>query len=164
MHNHIIRTGILAFAAFLSANAQTEWTSYGGDPGSQRYSKLKQIDTKNVQNLKRAWTFHTGDSSGFFESAPLVINSVVYFTSPNAGVFALELETGKQIWKYEAKNFTRRGLSYWPGDAQSSPRLITGVGNTMIALDLKTGKLIPGFGKEGVVDIAPTRMESAPVI
>ena len=164
MHNPIIRTGILAFAAFLSANAQTEWTSYGGDPGSQRYSKLKQIDTKNVQNLKRAWTFHTGDSSGFFESAPLVINSVVYFTSPNAGVFALELETGKQIWKYEAKNVTRRGLSYWPGDAQSSPRLITGVGNTMIALDLKTGKLIPGFGKEGVVDIAPTRMESAPVI
>src|SRR5262249_25018398 len=56
--------------------AQTDWLNFGQDPGATRYSTLTQIDAGNVKNLKRAWTFHTGDKSGFFESTPLVVNSI----------------------------------------------------------------------------------------
>jgi len=55
-------------AAGAYVRAQNNWLSWGQDPGGTRFSTLNQINTSNVGNLKRAWTFHTGDSSGFFES------------------------------------------------------------------------------------------------
>ena len=48
-----------------------------------RYSTLEQITTSNVATLKRAWTFHTGDKTGFFESTPLVVDGVMYFAAGN---------------------------------------------------------------------------------
>ena len=86
------------------------WLKFGG-------SFPRRPSTDNVASLKRAWTFHTGDKSGFFESTPLVIDSVMYFASGSA-FFALDAVTGQQIWKVPAVKTTRRGVSYWPGDAK----------------------------------------------
>ena len=66
-------------AAFVVA--QNNWVYFGQDQGATKYSTLAQINTGNVKNLKRAWTFHTGDKSGFFESTPLAIDSVMYFSA-----------------------------------------------------------------------------------
>ena len=77
---------------------QNNWVSFGQDQGGTKFSTLAQINTSNVKDLKRAWTFHTGDKSGFFESTPLVIDSVMYFSAAN-GVYALDAVTGQQIWK-----------------------------------------------------------------
>ena len=63
---------------------QNNWTSFGQDAGGTKFSTLAQINTENVKGLKRAWTFHTGDKSGFFESTPLVIDGVLYFSAPTA--------------------------------------------------------------------------------
>ena len=62
-----------------STHGQKDWLYYGQDQGASRYSTLSQISTSNVATLKRAWTFHTGDKSGFFESTPIVVDSVMYF-------------------------------------------------------------------------------------
>src|SRR5438034_9366237 len=78
-------------------NAGANWPLPLGEPGASRYSTLTQINTSNVAQLKRAWTFHT--QSGRFSGAPMVVDSVMYF-SANNGVFALDAVTGKQIWKY----------------------------------------------------------------
>ena len=78
-------------------DAGANWPLPLGGPGGARYSTLTQINTSNVSQLKRAWTFHTG--SGRFSGAPMVIDSVMYF-SANNGVFALDAVTGTQIWKY----------------------------------------------------------------
>ena len=72
-----------------SVRAQDNWMHYGQDAGATKYSTLTQINTTNVSRLKRAWTFHTGDTSGFFESTPLVIDSVMYFCAQN-GIYALD--------------------------------------------------------------------------
>ena len=80
-----------------SGDAGRDWPHSHGDLGSTRYSTLTQINASNVQNLKRAWTFHTG--SGRFASAPMVVDGVMYFSAPN-GVYAIDGVTGKQIWKY----------------------------------------------------------------
>jgi glucose dehydrogenase len=144
--------------------AQHGWPYPGRDPGATRYSPLRQINTHNVTRLGRAWTFHTGDPDENVnsEGAPLVVGGVMYLVA-GKGVFALNPETGEQIWKYETKGTQRRGLSYWPGDGKTPPRLFLGVsGKQMLALDAKTGKPAAGFGDGGFVSgDAPS---SAPVI
>jgi len=144
---------ILFLPAALGAQSQGDWPYAGHDPGAQRYSPLKQINARNVKKLRRAWTFHTGDPAGNVnsEGAPLVVNGVMYLVA-GKNVYALEPETGRQIWKYETKGTRPRGASYWPGDSQTSPRIILGVaGNQMLALDVKTGKPAEEFGDGGFV-------------
>src|SRR5689334_21630605 len=78
-------------------DAGRNWASPQGDLGGTRYSTLTQINTTNVRQLKRAWTFRTG--SGRFANAPMVVDSVMYFSAPN-GVYAVDAVTGQQLWKY----------------------------------------------------------------
>jgi quinoprotein glucose dehydrogenase len=80
-----------------NAAAGRNWTAVNGDQGGTRYSTLNQITVDNVSRLRRAWTFKTG--SGRFASAPMVVDSVMYFSVPS-GVLALDAVTGQQIWKY----------------------------------------------------------------
>ena len=134
----------------LPLTGQNNWTSFGQDPGGTKFSTLAQINTKNVKELKRAWTFHTGDKGGFFESTPLVIDSVLYFSAAN-GVYALDAVTGEQIWKYETTSTTRRGLTYWPGSDGLAPRIFTSTATGLAALDAKTGTPITTFGEKGVI-------------
>jgi glucose dehydrogenase len=154
--------GALFFAA--TALAQTDWPTSGHDPGDQRFSPLTQINEKNVGKLVRAWTFHTGDPKDDTgsEGAPLVVDGVLYFDA-GKNVFALDPVTGQQIWKFETKGTRPRGLSYWPGDANTPPRIILGVaGSQMLALDAKSGRPADGFGAGGLVDgVSPA---AAPVI
>src|SRR5215211_3906540 len=77
--------------------AGRNWTFPSGDQGATRFSTLDQITTANVANLERAWTYHTG--SARFAGAPMVVDSVMYFSAPN-GVYAVDAVTGTQIWKY----------------------------------------------------------------
>ena len=94
------RIALAALAIPLLTGAQ-EWPSYGGDPGGMKYSPLKQIDKTNVERLRPAWIFHTGDVSdgtrwptrSAFESTPLVVDGVMYVTTPFSRVIALDAET-----------------------------------------------------------------------
>jgi glucose dehydrogenase len=148
----------IAVAAVATARAQNNWVHAGQDQGHTKYSTLDQINTSNVQRLQPAWTFHTGDKSGFFESTPLVIDGVMYLSGQN-GVFAIDPHTGGQIWKFEANGTTRRGPSYWPGDAKTPARLTISSGTRLISLDAKTGRLVPEFGEGGFIDMG-TQMAS----
>ena len=156
---------ILATLLFPAAlRAQNDWPNPGHDPGAARYSPLAQINRHNVTHLRRAWTFHTGDPAGDVnsEGAPIVVGGVMYLVAGKT-VYALNPETGEQIWKYETKGTQRRGLAYWPGDPATPPRIFLGVaGKQMLALDARTGKPATEFGDAGFVSgDAPS---SAPVI
>src|SRR4051812_15898465 len=89
-----------------------EWRFYGGDAGGTRFSPLQQINRGNVGSLKRAWTYHTGEVNrggnatdrhrvAPFESTPLVIDGVLYFSTPANRVIALDAETGEEIWQFD---------------------------------------------------------------
>jgi quinoprotein glucose dehydrogenase len=155
---------IAATVVLLSARAhgQKDWVYYGQDQGATRYSSLAQITTDNVSRLKRAWTFHTGDKQGFFESTPIVVDSVAYFAAGN-GFYAVDAVTGTQIWKVDATRTTRRGVSYWPGDGRTPPRIIASAGTKLMALDAKTGKPSAGFGVDGAVDLDDTMSSPAAI-
>jgi len=154
-------TAVILFSAS-PAWSQSNWSSYGQDQASSRFSKLTQINTSNITKLARAWTFHTGGESQN-EATPVVVDSVIYLSSPN-GYFAVDAVTGEQIWKFSADDTTTRGVAYWPGDKTSPPRILGSVSKgRIVALDARTGKPVEEFGEGGYVDIK-TRMTSPPAI
>src|SRR6266566_2441893 len=99
--NLVIVAGTAALVSGVVAQnanrAGRDWPSPQADAGGTRFSTLTQINTNNVTDLTRAWTFHTG--SGRFSVSPMVIDSVMYFSAPN-GVYAVDAVTGEQIWKF----------------------------------------------------------------
>lgn len=91
-----------AFLVSLSANAFAEgWPVYGGDDGNTRFSKLKQINTKNVTDLKVAWTLQLG-SLRSQESTPIVVGDTLFVTSSFGpkNLFAVNAKTGEVLWRY----------------------------------------------------------------
>lgn len=158
----LIPAGALCFVALPALFAQaSDWPMYNRDSAGTRYSPLTQINTKNVSKLQVAWTYQLrsagtgrGSRGSGSEATPIVIDDVMYL--PAAGrVVALNPESGREIWRYELPSGSpsNRGVTYWPGDKNNPPRIIFTSGKTMYGLNAKTGKLDPGFGKEGQVDL-----------
>lgn len=144
----------MRYGAFLllttMAFGQTDWPSFGNDPGAMRYSSLRQIHAGNVDRLKLAWTFRTEKPGS--EAVPIVVDGVMYVTAPD-GVYALVPETGELLWKYDASPSALRGLAYWHGAEGLHSRVFSGNGPFLLALDVTTGKPAPGFGEEGRLDL-----------
>jgi glucose dehydrogenase len=134
---------------------------YNRDLSGTRFSPLTQINTRNVARLKKVWSYHVPAAS---EVTPIVVNGVMYLPAGKT-VVALEPETGKEIWSHEVTSggVSRRGVAYWPGDGDSPPRILLTAGRRMIALNAKTGRIDPGFGKEGEVDLG-IPYNSAPTV
>jgi quinoprotein glucose dehydrogenase len=133
-----------------------DWPMFNRDLAGTRYSPLTQITPANVTKLTQAWSyrlqpaaFRFATASGMSELTPLVVNGVMYI-SAQTRVMALEPETGKEVWRYEVQGgqASPRGVAYWPGDRQSPPRIVFTAGPNLIALNARTGKVDPGFGKE----------------
>lgn len=154
-----VAIGIALSASLVSAqSAGTDWPAYGNDAGSTKFSPLKQITPANVAKLKLAWTYDTGETGGTDEITPLVIHNVMYVATPQQHVIALNAETGKEIWKYAGEGtggrFSEyRGVSYWPGDGQATPKIVFVSESKLIELDAETGQLVPSFGDSGMVDL-----------
>ena len=173
---------IFVVGATSALQAQTDWRVYGNDPGGMRYSVLTQVNTENVSKLQLTWTYNTSEAvSSAAQGAaeiqgsgqgrrrtfrrqrrsqvtPLVIDNVMYLTTPFNRAVALEPETGKEIWQYEIHadlgRPALRGLVHWSGNEQSPPTLFFGTGGGfLVALNAKTGKLVPGFADEGVLNL-----------
>src|SRR5436305_5442725 len=151
----LLAASALAISAIAALSQTGQWPAYGHDPGGARYSPLTQINTRNVSTLVRAWTYHTGDK-GNFETTPIVVENVMYFSTQGQKIVAVEPETGKEIWKFDPQSRARelRGVTYWPGNKQTAPRILFGTSDgRLIALDAKTGKLAPGFGDNGTLNL-----------
>ena len=143
---------LLVTGAAPQRKTDTDWPSFGRDPGAQRYSPLTQITPQNVSQLQPAWSFDTGVTN--LQVTPIVIDGLMYL-SGGTSVFALEPETGKEIWRYDPKSkVARRGVAYWPGDGTLRPRLFAGVADgRLVSLDARTGEPVAAFGDRGFVDL-----------
>lgn len=166
---------VVASLVLPTLHAQNDWPTYGHDPGGQRFSPLKQINSKNVSRLVPAWSYQMKKEGQPFrasQSLPLVVNGVLYLSWPYNHVAALEPETGKVLWEYTAPGDFRgnlgsmRSLAYWPGDAQTSPQILFGTEDgELYSLNAKTGQPNPAFGNEGVVNLkTPEVMNGFPTL
>ena len=121
------------------------WLMVGRDYSNQRWSPLNQINSTNVNQLKVAWMYQTGISRlGSFETSPVVVDGVMYVTTPYNVAMAVDARTGKELWRYEHKLGTQ---IYCCGP---NNRGVAISGNTvymltldarLVALDSKTGKV-----------------------
>jgi quinoprotein glucose dehydrogenase len=171
--SQLILCGLLTLCCLRVGFAQSnplEWRFYGGDEGGTRYSTLKQINRANVDSLRRAWTYHTGelelglktaDFKASFSCTPLVIDGVMYISTPSSRVIALNAETGSEIWKFDPqankprREFnSHRGVAYWENQTKTNRRILFGtVDGHLIALNAASGKPVSDFGTSGFVDL-----------
>jgi quinoprotein glucose dehydrogenase len=144
-----------------------EWRSYGGDLGNTHYSPLDQINAGNFSKLQVAWRFKTdnlGPRPEFnFEGTPLMANGVIYSTAgTRRAVVALDAANGELLWVHgehegargtaAPRQLSGRGLAYWT-DGREERILYVTPGYRLVALDAKTGNLVPSFGTGGLVDL-----------
>ncbi|QJP09282.1 glucose/quinate/shikimate family membrane-bound PQQ-dependent dehydrogenase [Pseudomonas multiresinivorans] len=106
------------------AHAQKDWAHYGNTEGGSRFAALDQINRGNVDKLKVAWTYHTGDvaisdgNGAEDQLTPLQVGDKVFICTPHNNLIALDADTGKELWKNEinaqSKVWQRcRGMAYF---------------------------------------------------
>jgi len=137
-----------------------DWSVYSGGPESSHYSKLTQINRDNVDRLQVAWTFDSGDSFPGSENEcnPIVVNGVLYATTPAINVVALDAATGKLLWRFDPNVGLRvigkmrsRGVTYWSDGTEQ--RIFVAVRQYLYSLDAQTGKPAGNFGDSGRIDL-----------
>ena len=162
---------VLVLAASVKVLVQSsgdiEWTTYGGDLASTRYSPADQIDASNFGDLEIAWrltTHNFGPTPEYnFQSTPLMVGGVIYTTAgTRRAVLAADATTGELLWMHRVDEGDRgaaaprrrsgRGLAY-RDDGGSGQILYVTPGYTLISLDAATGQPTPGFGDAGIVDL-----------
>jgi quinoprotein glucose dehydrogenase len=147
-----------------------EWRSYLSDKGFSHFSPLSQIDTSNVSRLQEVWRYDAGGASENgatqMQCSAIVVEGVLYCTSPLLHLFALNAATGEELWRFNpSSDFgllpnPNRGVAYWEGHsgddatgAMEEPRILFTAGSFLYAISARTGKPIPAFGNDGKVDL-----------
>ncbi|MCA1585077.1 MAG: PQQ-binding-like beta-propeller repeat protein [Acidobacteria bacterium] len=168
------RAGLL-LAALLSSSgasgAAQEWPAYGADQAGTKYSPLDGINRRNVERLAVAWEWRPGEQPreelgtrpGNFQNTPLMIDNMLYVSTPYNQVAALDAETGEQRWIFDPKayedgqppngtGFVHRGVAAWRDAGKL--RIFLNSRYRLICLDAVTGKPVETFGDGGTVDIS----------
>jgi quinoprotein glucose dehydrogenase len=125
------------------------WEAYGGGAEQIRYSSLAQIDRSNVSRLEVAWTFDAAEVGGL-QTNPIVVDGVLYTTTPRHKVVALDAATGVAKWVF-ASGIEGRGPNR--GVTFAAGRIFTAQGPYIYALDAATGVPIASFGQDGRIDL-----------
>lgn len=140
-----------AFTAEQLVELPTEmWATFAGNLANQRYSPLDQIDTSNVANLKAVWRTGLGGSGvtprASNQGEPLYYDGVLYVTTSDNDVFAIDVDSGDIIWSYYANLPVERRAACcgWAsrGVGMGAGKIFVGRQDAMlVALDQTTGKV-----------------------
>src|SRR5439155_6632763 len=154
---------LLVAAGCASQGPNTDWRVAGGDPGNTRFSSLDQINVTNIRQLQVAWVYHTGDlppdRHGEIQATPIVVDGVLYATTPKVPVIALRADKGTLLWRFDAfpnrstQPHVNRGVVYWADGGGHDRRIFFSVERRLYALDARTGRPIPTFGDSGSIDL-----------
>ncbi|HZM96539.1 MAG TPA: PQQ-binding-like beta-propeller repeat protein, partial [Vicinamibacterales bacterium] len=167
--------GALTMSVLLPSSAQqgrsVSWPLHNLDLAGSRYSTLDQINTSNVKTLTPRWLFQHGVIDGVSnQTTPIIVDEVMYVTDSRGSVYAVNAVDGHLLWTYDVTSllgggrsegyiFRNRGVCYADGVVY-----VAG-GSFLFALDAKTGKPLPGFGKDGqasvILDVLKTRYPDA---
>nr|WP_245941373.1 pyrroloquinoline quinone-dependent dehydrogenase [Cereibacter changlensis] len=163
-----------ARAALPVLETGADWPAYGGSTEARRFSPLDQINTTNIGNLERVWTFNTGDlpteaAEGQYspENTPLKVGDDLFVCTPMGMIIAVDAATGLEEWRFDPEvsedaipyGATCRGVAYFetPGaaaDELCANRILWGTLDArLIAVDAALGQPCADFGENGEVDL-----------
>jgi glucose dehydrogenase len=126
----------------IADSESVDWSKYGNNYANHRFSELNQITTKNVDQLELAWSYQTGIKKTF-QTSPIVIDGVMFITTPLNDVISLNAENGQEVWRYR---HDLKGDKFCCGPANRGPAVANGkvftvtIDARLIALDQKTGE------------------------
>jgi quinoprotein glucose dehydrogenase len=165
-------------------NVGKDWPAYGGSTLATRYSPLDQITLENVSKLEKVWTFRTGDMPSKQaidryspETTPLKVGEHLFVCSAKNILISIKAGLGTEEWRFDPKvadeaipeGATCRGVAYYETADDADPsqvcatRIIEGTLDArLIAVDAKTGRPCPNFGKNGSVDLTVGLGETVP--
>ena len=130
----------------LNSDAEPEnWLMYSGNYFSQRYSRLSQINDRNVGQLQMQWAFQL-EALDEAETTPVVVDGVMYVTESPSNVIALDAATGSQYWRYNHE--MPEGLTYCCGRNNRGVAVLgdrvylSTLDAHLVALDAKTGAVL----------------------
>src|SRR5262249_46099737 len=164
-----VSAGLMVYGARAQGNKKSgkssgrqyrEWRMFGGGPENIHYSTLDQITRDNVHQLEVAWRFDSGDEfpGSEMQCNPIIVDGVMYATTPKLRVIALDAGNGKKIWSFDPNEGRRplgkmrnRGVMYWEDGAEK--RIFFGFRHWLYSLDAKTGQLVKSFGEQGRMDL-----------
>ena len=158
-----IPLAILVFMLLVSSTentTNTDWDAYNGGDDCNHFSKLSQINTTNVSQLKLAWEYASGGADTVknttqIQCNALIINGIMFGVSAASQAFAIDASTGKEIWKtnFQEKTFnmTSRGVTYWTDGKEA--RIFFAYGAFLYALNAQTGQVIFSFGTNGKINL-----------
>ena len=163
----------------------TDWPAYGATPGGTHFSRANQITPDNVAGLEVAWQHRSGDirqaesseerriTQSSLQVTPIVVDDRLYYCSPFNKVFALNAETGEELWAFDpvVDHYADilpncRGVSSWQSGEEGfcEHRILMGTLDArLIALDAETGELCTDFGDGGEVDTSRGLAEHEPL-
>ncbi|MBL9134327.1 MAG: PQQ-binding-like beta-propeller repeat protein [Verrucomicrobiales bacterium] len=156
---------LLCLGMGVSRASTNDWPAALGDGGRRHYSALNQVTVDNVARLEVAWTYRSGDASPEnrtqIQCNPVIVEGVLYGTTPTLKLFALDAATGRERWRFdpfEGKTGNNslgvnRGVAIWQAEDGMDRRVLYTAGQELFAVDAATGRLIESFGKQGRVDI-----------
>ena len=139
------------------------WNHYQGDPGSNQFSSLDMINRDNVKDLEVAWAYRSEDADpknrSQIQCNPLVIDGILYGTTPTLRLIALDATNGTELWsfvpsdgEYEMLGLgVNRGLAYWTNGSRR--RLFYSVGSFLYSVDADSGHPDLSFGEDGMIDL-----------
>ena len=166
-----VTAGMAGFVAACRPSHRDDWPVTGGAPTNDRYSTLDQITRANVSQLTVAWTYHTGDTPAGgrseIQATPIVVDSVLYTTTPALAVIALRADSGTLRWRFDPfagrtrELHANRGVVYWAEGGDR--RILFTAGRRLYALDAPTGRPIVTFGDSGSVDLGAGLGRDVPV-
>lgn len=166
---------LLAFAGIIASACSSNDTSYetwrvtGGSKENIRYTTLDDINSSNVKDLAVAWVYHTNDADTVNHSQiqcnPIVVDGIMYATTPKLKVFALDAATGVEKWVFDPQQGdnlnqrsrfimnNNRGVTYWENEDKSKKRILFTASSFLYELDANTGLIVKEFGIDGMKDL-----------
>ena len=157
-------------AAQQPSSARSNGRTTAAIPAGPKYSALTDITPQNVQGLHVAWEWkhwetpleEFGTTPGFFEATPLMIDGVLYVTTPYNSMAALDAETGRELWRFDGEAYKLgqilsgsgwklRGTAFWRDGGKL--RVFLNSRHRMFSLEAGDGRPVRSFGDAGAVSL-----------
>lgn len=146
------------------------WRTYAGSKKGNRYSSNEQINTGNVAQLQEVWRYSTQDKDvdnhSQIQCNPIMVDGILYGTSPFLMLFAIDAATGEEKWLFDPAeegagtdddmswfHQINRGVVYWEDQEGNGARILYSVGPRLFAVNAADGSLVSSFGKGGYIDL-----------
>lgn len=165
-------SAFLCLAGLVAESHAAEWRYNGSDAASTRYAPVSEIDSANFSDLRMVWRWRAPDAhiaetkrdqvrlrSNPNECVPLMVDGVLYVSTPFMFMAALDAATGRQLWTFDPEAWkvesawsVSRGVAHWTDGDQR--RILMGTSSAYLySLDAETGQPDPAFGDGGRIDL-----------